>query len=170
MSILITATQWTVHWLMFELTYTHWWELVKSVGCYGRWSMYAMYVAAKAPRTCVWVSLSFKTKGLVFFFLFHAWVSSFSCLLIDLVAVMISQSLVTLFSGDLSILLQLIQLIKYLRNSQYLWRYLLTCFKPWTLMDVVVELHRLCFKVEICDLSKVCLKSLHLIFVCDTLF
>jgi hypothetical protein len=68
----------------------------------------------------VYECLSFKTKGLVFFFLFHAWVSSFSCLLIDLVAVMISQSLVTLFSGDLSILLQLIQLIKYLRNSRYL--------------------------------------------------
>jgi hypothetical protein len=172
MSIPITATLWTVHWLMFELTHTHWWELVKSVGCYGRWSVYAMYVAAEAPRTCVWLSRSFKTRGLVFFFFFffHSWVSSFSCLLIDLVAVMISQSLVTLFSGDLSILLQLIQLIKYLRNSQYLWRYLLTSFKPWTFMDVVVELDRLCFKVELYALSKVCLKSLHLIFVCDTLF
>jgi hypothetical protein len=61
-----------------------------------------------------------KTRGLVFFFFFHSWVSSFSCLLIDLVSVMISQSLVTLFSGDHSILLQLIQLIEYLRNSRYL--------------------------------------------------
>jgi hypothetical protein len=169
MSIPITATLWTARWLMFELTYTHWWELVKSVGYYGRWSVYAMYVAAEAPRTCVWVSLSFKTTGLVFFF-FHGWVSSFSCLLIDLVAVMISQSLVTLFSGDLSILLQLIQLIRHLRNSQYLWRYLLTCFKTWTFMDVVVEQDRLCFKVELCELSKVCLKSLHLIFICYTHF
>jgi hypothetical protein len=61
-----------------------------------------------------------KPGGLFCSFFSHGWVSSFSCLLSDLVAVMISQSLVTLFSGDLSILLQLIQLIKYLRNSQYL--------------------------------------------------
>lgn len=37
-------------------------------------------------------------------------------------------------------------------------------------MDVVVELDRLCFKVELCELSKVCLKSLHLIFICYTHF
>ncbi len=30
-----------------------------------------------------------------------------------------------------------------------------------------MELDRLCNKVELSDLSKVCLKSLHLIFVCD---
>ncbi len=82
MSILITATQWTVHWLMFELTYTHWWELVKSVGCYGRWSMYAMYVAAKAPRTCVHSVSVIQNQGACFLLSFP-WLGFFFFMLAD---------------------------------------------------------------------------------------
>lgn len=167
MSIPITVTLWTVHWLMFELTYTHWWELVKSVGCYGRWSVYAMYVAAEAPRTCVWLSLSFKNQGACFLLLFPQ-LGFFFFMLADWFG----------FCYDISITGNLI--LRWSLNSfavdsthrvfekfSVLMKiFAITCFKPWTFRDVVVELDRLCFKVELCDLSK----SLHLTFVCDTLF
>ncbi len=67
------------HWLMSELASTQCWELMKSVGHYGSWSL-PIHVASEGQWT--WVKLELLFTALSFFCFPKNIVVSFSCLLI----------------------------------------------------------------------------------------